>query len=128
MKKKFVKLSYFLRLILFLCHPLILFSILNSIIRVGIIGYIFLSIDIIYIIKIISELFSKDKCYKDDVYYNIMQIGLFIYMIIFWIKVKFDNMIFIPGFLVYLKNNYVLLSLLMLFLIFYTKFVVNKKK
>lgn len=127
MKKKAIKVIYGLRIVLFIAHLLMLFAILGDIIRVGMIGYLFLIIDIVYTIKIISELLSKKVCYKSDFYYNIMQIGLFVYVSVLWSKLYFNNTFLSSGITTYLRNNYILLSLLMIFLGTYSILVVDKK-
>lgn len=123
--KKVTNILYCIRIILFIMHLLMLFTVLNNIVDVGLIGYLFLIIDSIYVIRVIFELLSQKKCYKNEIYYNIMQIGLFIYIIVLWYKLYFDNTLLTKEFFVYLKTNYIILIILIAFLLFYSKFGIN---
>ena len=128
MKHKFLQFSYFLRLMLFIFHIVMIYMLLDVIMRVGLFGYIFLIIDIIYILKILLEFLSKKERYQKEIYYNIMQIGLFAYIIVLWSKLCFDNIIYTLDFVNYLKNNFIILSILIAFLLLYSTLLINNKK
>lgn len=119
MKKNTSKVIYTIRIILFIIHILMLYMIIPNIVNVGLIGHVFIIIEVIYIMKIILELLSKKECYKDEAYYNIMQIGFYSYIVILWSKLYFNNELFTIQFVRYLKNNYIILSILIIFLILY---------
>jgi len=123
----FKKVFYGLRILLFIIHLIMNFMLLSNIIRLGVLGYLFLFLDCVYVINIISELLSQKEHYKNDIYYNIMQIGIFIYISIIWLKLSFNNNFVYLELLDYLNVNYIVLSILMLFLISYSLIVFNKK-
>ena len=123
--KKIANILYYLRLTLFIIHLFMLFTVLGDIIDVGLMGYLFLIVDSIFILRIIFELLTKKDCYKKEIYYNIMQIGLFSYIAVLWSKLYFGSVILNNEFLVYLKNNCIILIVLIIFLIFYSKFGIN---
>lgn len=122
--KKLINIIYPIRIILFIIHLLMLFMIIDDIVYVSF-GYLFLFVDIIYIIRVIMELFSQKSLYKKDIYYNIMQIGLYTYIGILWGRLTFGG-IFGKELLLYLKINYIILSILFLFLTLYSTVLINK--
>lgn len=128
MKNKIKKIIYITRLIFFILHMLMLFMLLGNITYVGLIGYLFLIVDAIYITVVIKELMSKNIIYQKDLYYNIMQLGLFTYITVLWSKLYFNNNLYTKEFVTYLKNNYIILIVLLTFLIIYNLCLVNKKR
>lgn len=128
MKNKIKKIIYITRLIFFILHMLMLFMLLGNITYVGLIGYLFLIVDAIYIIVVIKELMSKNLIYQKDLYYNIMQLGLFTYITVLWSKLYFNNNLYTKEFVTYLKNNYIILIVLLTFLIIYNLCLFNKKR
>lgn len=128
MKNKIKKIIYITRLIFFILHMLMLFMLLGNITYVGLIGYLFLIVDAIYITVVIKELMSKNLIYQKDLYYNIMQLGLFTYITVLWSKLYFNNNLYTKEFVTYLKNNYIILIVLLTFLIIYNLCLVNKKR
>ena len=128
MKNKIKKIIYITRLIFFILHMLMLFMLLGNITYVGLIGYLFLIVDAIYITVVIKELMSKNIIYQKDLYYNIMQLGLFTYITVLWSKLYFNNNLYTKEFVTYLKNNYIILIVLLTFLIIYNLCLFNKKR
>lgn len=122
--KKLAKIIYPIRIILFIIHLLMLYMMIDDIVYVSF-GYLFLFIDIIYVIRVIMELFSQKSLYKKDIYYNIMQIGLYTYIGVLWYRLTFGSIIS-KELLLYLKTNYIILSILFLFLTFYSTILIHK--
>lgn len=122
--KKLAKIIYPIRIILFIIHLLMLYMMIDDIVYVSF-GYLFLIIDIVYVIRVIMELFSQKSLYKKDIYYNIMQIGLYTYIGVLWYRLTFGS-IFSKELLLYLKTNYIILSILFLFLTFYSTILIHK--
>lgn len=122
--KKLAKIIYPIRIILFIIHLLMLYMMIDDIVYVSF-GYLFLFIDIVYVIRVIMELFSQKSLYKKDIYYNIMQIGLYTYIGVLWYRLTFGS-IFSKELLLYLKTNYIILSILFLFLTFYSTILIHK--
>ena len=122
--KKLASIIYPIRIVLFIIHLLMLYMIIDDIVCVSF-GYLFLFVDVIYVIRVIIELFSQKSLYKKDIYYNIMQIGLYTYIGILWGRLTFGG-IFGKELLLYLKINYIILSILFLFLTLYSTVLINK--
>ncbi len=111
---------YLIRIILFLIQFYLVFSIIGCILQVGLVGYMFLLLYILYVLKIIMELLSKKTRYQNDFVYNFMQIGLFFYMGVIFIKILSDKLIVIENTKNYFITNYLILSLLLIFISLYS--------
>lgn len=125
--KKVTSFLYGFRIFMFIVHLLMIFTVLGNIIDVGLIGYLFLIIDSIFVFRILFELLTKKDYFKKEIYYNIMQIGLFGYISVLWSKIYFGNMFFTKELLTYLQTNYTILIVLIVFLIFYSIFGINNR-
>ena len=127
--ERFNKIVYYFRMLLFVIHFYFIFSVLHNILDMKIYGYIFLIIYFIYIIKSIIELLSKKKRYKNDLIYNLMQIGFFSYIIGISIKIYLNKLYVTNNTITYFKTNYLIASLLIVFIVIYSILsFYNKKK
>ena len=68
---------------------------------------------------------SIDARKKEDIYYNIMQVGLYIYIGVLWYRLTFCN-VWGKNLILYLKTNYIVLCILFLFLVFYSTYLIHK--
>ena len=82
---------------------------------------------IVYIVIIITQLLGAKLRYKKDVIYNCMQIGFYLYLFLFFIKIK-TNFITPSLSFVFLRNNFIVLSILLLIIMLYSKIIVNKRQ
>ncbi len=114
------KIIYFIRILAFIAHFYLLFVITHSFLNIGILGKLYLIIDIFYSIKILSEMLSREDCYKKDIVYNIMQIGLTFYLSILTYKVYHDNMFVYGETIGYFYINYGILLGLIIFILIYS--------
>ena len=123
----FKKVLYFLRVTIFTLHIFVVFQLLYIILRMKYAGIIFLVVDILYIIIVLTQLLGAKLRYKKEVIYNFMQIGFYIYFAMFFIKIKTN---FITPTLSYefLRNNFLVLSLLLIVILVYSKLIVNKRQ
>ena len=123
----FKKVLYFLRVTIFTLHIFVVFQLLYIILRMKYAGIIFLVVDILYIIIVLTQLLGAKLRYKKEVIYNFMQIGFYIYFAMFFIKIKTN---FITPTLSYefLRNNFLVLSLLLFVILVYSKLIVNKRQ
>ena len=126
--KKINKILYTLRIICFLIQFYLIFNLLPKIISVGLIGLIFLTIYIFYIVMIIKELVSKKKKYKYDIIYDFMQIGFVLYLFVINFKIYHDHIYVIKNTLNYFNVNYIIMSLLLIFIIAYSFFELRNRK
>ena len=90
-------------------------------------GIIYLILEIIYIIVIITQLLGAKLRYKREIIYNCMQIGFYIYLILFFIKIR-TNYITPSLSFIFLRNNFIVLSILLVIIMIYSKIIVNKRQ
>ena len=126
--KTVAKIIYYIRMFLLTIHFYFVFSMLHNIIDTRIFGWIFLVIYFINIIKIIVELLSKKNRYKSDLVYNLMQSGVYIYIIVIAIKVSVNEMYVTNMTYEYFKTNYLIASLLIVFVYIYSLVELKQKK
>ena len=118
--KKFKKGVYIVRILFFVIHFFLLFLIINSLLQLKWFSLIFLSIYILYIIKVITELLSKRKNYQDDIIYNLMQIGLFLYIFVIFYRINYSYAVVVKETLPYFLINFGIMSGLMIFILIYS--------
>ena len=121
------KILYYFRYIAFILHIFVVFQLLYILLRMKYSGILFLVIDIIYIIIIITQLLGAKLRYKREIIYNLMQIGFYIYFGMFFYKIKTN---FITPSLSYefLRNNLLVLTILIVVIMIYSKLIVNKRQ
>ncbi len=118
---------YYSRYILFILHNFIVFQLLYIILRMKAFGIIYLILEITYIIVIITQLLGAKLRYKREIIYNCMQIGFYIYLILFFIKIR-TNYITPSLSFIFLRNNFIVLSILLVIIMIYSKIIVNKRQ
>jgi len=118
--KNMKKVLYYVRMILFVLSLIFIFSAIKTFTKVGLWGYIFFIIEFIYIILMILTLLSHDKRYKNDISFNVMHIGAYLYQIIVSIKTFQFKMstALIDSYLFY-RNNCIIMIALLISLICY---------
>ena len=118
--KKIIKISYIIRIILFLIHFYFIFIMLDQILDTKYFGPIFLVAYLGYTVWVLFELISKKKKYKSDLVYNIMQIGLYAYLMVLSIRVSIYNVYVEENTHAYFITNYVILTILLIFICIYS--------
>lgn len=115
------KILYYLRLLLFAITLILMFVTIENYIRVGLFGYLFFILEFIYIISVLITILSKKKIYKTDFVFNIMNIGTYIYQIILSSRMfSFKVSTLVKESFSFYRNNYIILIVLLVTLIFYT--------
>ena len=128
MKKNLItKLLYYLRIIVFIIHLVIVFNLLYITLRMSYFGTIFLIIEFIYSINVLIEMVGSKLRYKRDYVYNFMSLCYFGYLVSFYIKIKSNYLTPYLSFN-FLRNNYIVLSILLVLIIVYSKIIVNKRQ
>jgi len=118
--KKFARIIYSIKLILFIVHFYFVYQMIHNILDVGIFGIMFTILYLIFTIKILYELLSQKPKYKNDYIYNIMQLGFIAYLYIISIKTSVSN-IYVTSFTFsYFRINYIILSVLIVFILVYS--------
>lgn len=118
--KTIAKIIYYIKLILFVIHFYFVFLMLHNILDTKIYGIIFLVLYLLFAFKVLTELLSKKDRYKNDLIYNIMQIGVYFYLLIVSIKTYFAKIYVTRTTLSYFKINYVILCVLIIFIFIYS--------
>lgn len=114
------KVTYIIRIMLFIMQFYLLFLIIDSFLRVKPLIFIFLPLYIIYVLKIIFELLSKKKSYKEDLVYNFMQIGMYIYIGIIFYRIYFGFIVPSVETMTYFSTNFGVLIILIIFSLTYS--------
>ena len=117
--KKFSKIIYIIKLFLFIINFYFIFTMLHNILDTKIYGVIFIIIYLVYVIKVILEMLSKKERYQNDIIYNFMQIGLIAYIMIISIRCMTIKMYVTRFSLPYFRINYIILSILIVFILIY---------
>ena len=117
--KKFSKIIYYIKLFLFMINFYFIFTMLHNILDTKIYGLIFIIIYLIYVIKVILEMLSKKERYQNDFIYNLMQIGLVVYIMVISIRCLIVKMYVTRFSLPYFRINYIILSVLIIFILIY---------
>ncbi len=118
--KKYAKVVYIIKMVLFVIHFYFVFMMLHNILDATIYGVIFLAFYLVFAIKVLSELLSKKDRYKNDLIYNIMQIGVYFYLMIVSIKTYIAKIYVTRMSLGYFRINYLILTVLIIFIFVYS--------
>lgn len=121
------KILYYFRYLTFIAHIFVVFQLLYILLRMKYSGILFLVFDIIYIILVITQLLGAKLRYKKEIIYNLMQIGFYIYFGMFFYKIK-TNYITPSLSYEFLRNNLLVLTLLLFVIMIYSKLIVNKRQ
>ena len=117
--KKISKIIYIIKMFLFIISFYFVFLMLHNILDANIWGTMFLVIYYVLVLKIVIEIFSKKEECREDIIYNLMQIGVFVYLLIISIKTTTANVLVTSATLSYFKTNYIIVSILMIFILIY---------
>lgn len=126
--KKFSKIIYWIKVFLFMINFYFIFTMLHNILDTKIYGLIFIIIYLIYVIKVILEMLSKKERYQNDFIYNLMQIGLIVYIMVISIRCSIVKMYVTRFSLPYFRINYIILSVLIIFILIYNFVGLNETK
>ena len=118
--KKMAKLVFYLKMLLFIGQFYFVFMMLHNILDTKIYGIVFIVIYLIFAFRILFELITKQIRYKSDIVYNVMQIGVYFYLIFVSFKTSIDKVYVTRMTINYFKINYVILSILIIFIFMYS--------
>ena len=107
-------------MLLFIIQFYFVFIMLHNILDTRVYGIIFIVFYLMFVLKTIIELLSKKQRYKNDYIYNIMQLGIYIYLLIVSIKTTVFKVYVTRNTIEYFKTNYIILSLLIVFVLVYS--------
>ena len=117
--KKIEKVFYYLRMIFFVISLVLTFMLIKNITQVGLVGYLYLIIFILFSILIIQQVLSQKMNYKRDLVYNIMQMGYTLYLGVIVFKTYYDKIVVMDSTIKYFTINYLILSILLIIIASY---------
>ena len=112
--KKIPMILYYSKIILLISSFYFIFIMLHNFLDTGIYGYIFIIAYLVYVFKLVIELFSKKKDYKEDVIYNFMQIGFIVYILVVTIRCYIVKLYVTNFTFSYFRMNYIILTILVM--------------
>lgn len=117
MKKieRFEKSLYNFRIFIFICHLLVLFLTITNILQTGLVGYLLLIFDAIYSVFVVLELLHKNK-ERYDLSFNVTQLLVIMFLITVCLNFYVN---FYMVYNNYIRNNYLVICLLLIMLIGY---------
>ena len=123
----FEKIFYYLRLLFLIISLFLTFLLIQNITQVGIIGYFYLIIFIIFVLLTIKDVLMQNKSNKKDIIYSSMQIGYVLYLGVVVFKTYYDKIVVMDNTINYFRINYFILSILLIIIALY-KIYDNKEK
>lgn len=114
------KIIYYTRIILFTLYLISLFLLIDRLFTIKPLGSIFFMINIIYSFIMILSIISKKKSFLDAIYYNILNIAVYLYMIVLSYITLTSSKLTVLNNNFYYKNNFILMIILFFGLILYT--------
>ena len=83
---KFSEILYYIKLVIFIISLVVVFLLMQTIFKCGVFGYLFLFMESIYIIANVIMILMKNKRYREDIAFNVMQIGVYTYIVMIFIR------------------------------------------
>lgn len=106
-------------MIFFVISLVLTFMLIKNITQVGLVGYLYLIIFILFSILIIQQVLSQKMNYKRDLVYNIMQMGYTLYLGVIVFKTYYDKIVVMDSTIKYFTINYLILSILLIIIASY---------
>lgn len=122
------KILYYIRLILFIAYLICMFLLIDKVLTISIFGSIFFLLNIIYSFFMILTILSKKKIFINTISYNILNIGIYIYIFIIYYMSYISSKLVILSNITYYRNNFILISILLLAQIIYTIYLNKEEK
>ena len=126
--KELPKILYTIRMTLFVLQFVALFMMISSLLQIKPVFYIFIVLYLFYVIKTIIELLSKKEIYQNDIIYNTMQIGLFIYLFVLFYRIYFSYIYVNTSTMSYFNVNFGIICLLLVFINIYSFIELRNRK
>ena len=123
-----IKFINYLKTILFTVYLLILFLLIDKLYRPDFITITYFIMNFLYAFIIILSIISKKKVFRENVYYNIFNIGIYVYNIVIYYLVANNTRMEILNNQTYFRNNFLIVGSILIGLIFYSLFLNGKKE
>ena len=105
-----------------------MFLLIDKVLTINIFGSIFFLISLIYSIIVILSILSKKKIFVETISYNILNTGIYIYTFVLYYFTHISTKLEILNHNDYFRNNFIFISILLLFEISYTLFLNSEGK
>ncbi len=122
------KFTYYLRLILFIAYLIILFLMIDNFYSSNFFITLYFILNALYSFIIILTIISKKNQFKETISYNILNMGISIYTIVIYIIVQKETKLEIINNEIYFRNNFIMLSILLLGLTIYSLYLNKEMK
>ena len=123
-----MKIVYYIRMILFILYLFCMFLLIDKILTVNVLGTIFFILSLIYSFILILTFLSKKKIFIEAISYNILNIGLYVYLFIIFYMSLISSKLDILNNKIYFRNNFILLNILLLSLIAFSLYLNKEEK
>ena len=114
------KTLYYLRIILFIGYLICTFLLVDKIFTIKPFGSIYFILNLIYAFIMILTILSKKKIFVNAISYNILSIAIYLYTVTLCYITLTSSKLTILNNTTYYKNNYILMIILYIGVIFYT--------
>ena len=121
------KILYYIRLIIFIIYLIIMFLLIDKLYKSNFLTILYFILNIFHAIIIILTILSKKNIFKETISYNLLNIGLYVYTSIIYYIIFDATSIEILSNENYFYNNFIMLSILIVTLTFYT-FLLNQEE
>lgn len=120
------KIPYYLRIILFIVYLISIFLLIDNLYKSNFISITYFSLNLIYSFITILSILSKKEVFKEVISYNILNIGIYLYTIMLYYITYSNSKLDILSNEIYFRNNFVLISILLIGITIYT-LILNKE-
>ena len=121
------KTLYYLRIILFIIYLILTFLLIDKLFRLNIFAVIYFILNLVYSFIMILTILSKKNVFKETISYNILNIGIYLYTIMLFKITTLNTHLDIINNSVYFKNNFIMISILLIGIITYS-IILNKEE
>lgn len=108
------KLFYYTRILLFIVYLIIMLLLINNIYKLETFSIIFYLSNLIYSFLIILSILSKKRNFKNNITFNLLNIGVYIYIFTLYTIVKSNSALDIVNNVVYFRNNFIMITTLLI--------------
>ena len=123
-----MKLLYYIRFTLFILFLLCMFLLIDKVLTINIFGTLFFFVSLVYSIIVILSILSKKKIFITTISYNILNTGIYLYTFILYYYSHISTKLEILNNNEYFRNNFIFVSILLIFEISYTLFLNSEEK
>ena len=117
------KFIYYLKIFLFILYLLVIFLLIDNLYRNNFFALLYFIINFVYAIITILTIISKKAIFQKSIPYNLLNIAVYVYTFIIYYIVSHNTKLDILNNEVYFRNNYIMLSIILISLTIYTLYL-----